>query len=82
MTHFEEIRKFSDEEFAKWHCEEIRASAKALLELCKELVTKLAESEEQKKCYEALFDLFIYESNQQSKKSEKIWVEFLREQIE
>ena len=82
MTHFEEIKKFNEEELARWHCEEIRASAEGLLQSCKESVVNFATSEEQKKCYEALFDLFIYESNQQSKKAEKIWIDFLKSKIE
>ena len=82
MTRFEQIKGFDEKEFAEWHCGEIRASAEGLLQSCKEAVVNFATSEEQKKCYEALLDLLIYESNQQSQKAVKIWVEFLRENIE
>ena len=80
MTRFEQIKGFDEKEFAEWHCEEIRASAEGLLQSCKESVVNFAISKEQKKCYEALFDLLIYESNQQSKKAKKIWIEFLKEE--
>ena len=55
------MKGFNEKEFAKWHCEEIRASAEGLLQSCKESVVNFATSREQKKCYEALFDLLIYE---------------------
>lgn len=80
MTRLEQIKSFDEKEFAKWHCEEIRASAEGLLQYCKESVVSFATSQEQKKCYEALFDLLIYEANQRPKKAEKKWVEFLKEE--
>ena len=80
MTRFEQIKGFDEKEFAEWHCEEIRASTEGLLEACKESVVNFAASEEQKKRYEAMFNLLIYESNQQSKKAEKIWADFLKEE--